>query len=167
MAQAEGAGQAQHQIDISTLNIEQLELLKNDMEEEIQQASVQFSQLRSLIERFAGAKAALEVATKPENLGKPMLVPVTGSVFAAGQVSAIDKVLVDIGTGFVVERTPKEADSYYVRKIKMLEETAEKVAQLLHLRKRQLEQIIAIRSQKVAEQPLQSADKSDDRPGQS
>jgi hypothetical protein len=35
--------------------------------------------------------------------GQPLLLPLTGSLYASGQISDTGKVLVDIGTGYYVE----------------------------------------------------------------
>ena len=60
-----------------------------------------------------------------------MLVPLTPSVYVAGRLAEQDKVLVDIGTGYFVEKNCKGADEYYVRKVKYLQEQLNILGQVL------------------------------------
>lgn len=43
-------------------------------------------------------------AIKPENAGKEILVPLTGSLYVPGTIADAQKVIVDIGTGYYVEK---------------------------------------------------------------
>ncbi len=40
----------------------------------------------------------------PKNTGTPILVPLTPSLYVPGNLAATDTVLVDVGTGFYVEK---------------------------------------------------------------
>jgi hypothetical protein len=40
----------------------------------------------------------------PKNTGTPILVPLTPSLYVPGKLAATDTVLVDVGTGFYVEK---------------------------------------------------------------
>ncbi|KAJ4290177.1 subunit of tubulin prefoldin [Collariella sp. IMI 366227] len=56
--------------------------------------------------------------TQPE--AKPILVPLTNSLYVKGNLADPDKVLVDVGTGFYVEKDTKSAADFYEAKIKDL-----------------------------------------------
>jgi hypothetical protein len=60
-----------------------------------------------------------------------MLIPLTPSVYVAGKLAEQDRVLVDIGTGYFVEKDCKGADEYYVRKVKYLQEQLGMLGQVL------------------------------------
>ena len=49
--------------------------------------------------------------------GTPILVPLTPSLYVPGKLAFTDTVLVDIGTGFYVEKTPPAARDFYSRKV--------------------------------------------------
>lgn len=51
-----------------------------------------------------------------------MLIPLTSSVYVKGVLQGKEKVMVDIGTGYFIEKDITGADEYYVRKIKYLQE---------------------------------------------
>ena len=52
--------------------------------------------------------------------GTPILVPLTPSLYVPGKLASTDTVLVDIGTGFYVEKTPVAAQDFYKRKVEEL-----------------------------------------------
>ena len=52
--------------------------------------------------------------------GTPILVPLTPSLYVPGKLASTDTVLVDIGTGFYVEKTPSAAQVFYKGKIEEL-----------------------------------------------
>ncbi|KAK7543629.1 Prefoldin subunit-domain-containing protein [Phyllosticta citricarpa] len=60
-------------------------------------------------------------ATFPRCLDKPILVPLTSSLYVPGTLANLSSVLVDIGTGFYVEKSTADAADFYDRKIKDLE----------------------------------------------
>ena len=59
--------------------------------------------------------------------GKDVLVPLTGSMYVPGKLCNADKVVVDIGTGYYVEKPSKEAKEYFDRKVKYVTENMERV----------------------------------------
>merc|ERR1712150_238531 len=64
----------------------------------------------------------------PENKGNELLVPMTSSMYVAGVLDeSLDKVLVDVGTGYFVEKTVSEASKYFSRKIEFITKQMEKI----------------------------------------
>ena len=59
--------------------------------------------------------------------GKDVLVSLTGSMYVPGKLSNANKVVVDIGTGYYVEKPSKEAKEYFDRKVKYVTENMERV----------------------------------------
>lgn len=52
--------------------------------------------------------------------GTPILVPLTPSLYVPGKLASTECVLVDIGTGFYVEKTPQAAQGFYKGKVEEL-----------------------------------------------
>jgi prefoldin alpha subunit len=75
-------------------------------------------------------------AISPDSEGRAMLVPLTGSLYAPGKLVDCDKVLVDVGTGYFVEKSQKEAIAYLVEKLEKLQEREQQV-HLTLMRKRE------------------------------
>jgi len=64
-----------------------------------------------------------------------------GSLYVPGKLSDIDNVLVDIGTGYFVEKSTTEADEFFSRKIDYLKQQMDKVQPTLQ-QKFQTKQIV-------------------------
>ena len=58
---------------------------------------------------------------------KEILVPLTGSMYVPGKLKDPEKVVVDIGTGYYVEKDIEAARDYFTRKVKFVTEQMEKV----------------------------------------
>ena len=77
-----------------------------------------YSQLHEAESRFQVAlRTLVDLKDKDE-----MLVPVTESIFFPGKLLDGKRVKVDIGTGWMIEKSIEEAKEYYGRKIGMLRE---------------------------------------------
>ena len=90
-------------VPISTLGVEQLQSIGSQLEQEIQGLSASLKGLRMAGQKFGESKEAL-TSIGPESSGRPMLVPMSGSLYVPGEVGNVDKVLVDVGTGYFVEK---------------------------------------------------------------
>lgn len=56
----------------------------------------------------------------PVTADKPLLVPLTSSLYVPGKLTDAEHVLVDVGTGFYVEKSADEAQKFYAGKIEEL-----------------------------------------------
>ena len=48
------------------------------------------------------------------------MVPMTSSLYVPGKLKETDTLLIDVGTGYFVEKTRKEAIDYFQRKIEFV-----------------------------------------------
>lgn len=62
--------------------------------------------------------------------GKTMLVPLTSSMYVRGTLDTTEQVLVDIGTGYLAEKSLEEAVEFCRRKVGMLKEKIESTQQV-------------------------------------
>ena len=79
-----------------------------------------------VLRRFQESGDSLSKMTQDSD-GKQVLVPLTGSMYVPGQLANPDKVVVDIGTGYYVEKSSKKAKEYFDRKVKFVTENMERV----------------------------------------
>ncbi|PRP85730.1 prefoldin subunit 5 [Planoprotostelium fungivorum] len=140
----------QQGIDISQLSLEQLNTFKQQFEEEVQVLSNSWQQLKLASARFTDSKDALS-AIKTENEGKAMLVPLTTSLFVPGQLTNTEQVLIDIGTGYYVTKPVKQASDFFDRKIKMINDNADQVAQAVSVKRKNLESVLLVMQQKIGQ----------------
>ncbi|PPS01089.1 hypothetical protein GOBAR_AA19573 [Gossypium barbadense] len=64
-----------------------------------------------------------------------MLVPLTASLYVPGTLDDADKVLVDIGTGYFVEKTMAEGKDYCERKINLLKSNFDQLIEVASKKK--------------------------------
>lgn len=79
--------------------------------------------------KYAGSKESLE-QFKPNWNEQPVLVPLTGSMYVPGKIKDIDKVIIDIGTGYYVEQNLDGAKDYFKRKVDFVAEQMDKIEYL-------------------------------------
>lgn len=62
--------------------------------------------------------------------GSQILVPLTGSMYVPAIVNDNNAFIVDIGTGYYVEKNTKSANDYFKRKVQFLSEQIDKYVKL-------------------------------------
>ncbi|EEB08840.1 prefoldin subunit 5 [Schizosaccharomyces japonicus yFS275] len=108
-------------IDLTKLSIEQLSELVKQLNSEIDYLATSSAQLSQALTKFTECISCVKNVVKDENNGKEILVPLTASLYVPGRFKLKDnKVLVDIGTGYFVEKTAEEAAVYYEGKCEYL-----------------------------------------------
>ncbi|KAI4272900.1 MAG: hypothetical protein L6R38_006490 [Xanthoria sp. 2 TBL-2021] len=111
-------------INLSTLPIPQLTSIKNQLTQELQHLTNSFTQLRTAQAKFRDCiksiRDGIEKGAKTQGAAKPILVPLTPSLYVPGTLASTETVLVDIGTGFYVEKTPPAARQFYTAKVEEL-----------------------------------------------
>ncbi|XP_071190670.1 prefoldin subunit 5-like [Salvelinus alpinus] len=76
--------------------------------------------------KYVEAKDSLSVLNK-NNAGKELLVPLTSSMYVPGTLNDVEHVLVDVGTGYYVEKNVDGTKEFFKRKIEFLTKQIEKV----------------------------------------
>lgn len=63
-------------------------------------------------QKFSESLESVEQLT-PESAGRQILVPLTGSMYVPGRLVEPERVLVDVGTGYYLEKTTPGARDYF------------------------------------------------------
>ncbi|XP_011015932.1 PREDICTED: probable prefoldin subunit 5 [Populus euphratica] len=101
------------------MSIEQLKALKEQTDLEVNLLQDSLNNIKTATGRLEITATSLhDLSLRPQ--GKKMLVPLTASLYVPGTLDDADKVLVDIGTGYFVEKTMNEGKDYCERKINLL-----------------------------------------------
>lgn len=100
-------------IRLENLSLQQLSQVKKQLDDELEHLTTSFSQLRVAQQKFRECIRSIEAGVTPSIEKKPILVPLTTSLYVPGTLADPDHVIVDIGTGFYVEKTTKEAKKFY------------------------------------------------------
>eukprot|EP00741_Cyanophora_paradoxa_P004152 tig00000769_g4033.t1 len=145
---ADKAGGSDQGINITQLSIEQLSMLKRQLEEEIETLTNSFTQLKGAQNRFVESKLSLN-SISAKTAGQPILVPLTGSLYTPGVLGSNEKVLIDIGTGYYVEKPVKEAQDFMERKISFLKDNLEKLQEPILQKRKNLEAVVGVLQMKM------------------
>ncbi|KAJ3343715.1 subunit of tubulin prefoldin [Gonapodya sp. JEL0774] len=120
-------------IELTSLNINQLQNLKQSLDEELQQLTQSYAALRQAHMKFAENETTLNLLSRDAN-GKPMLVPLTSSLYVPGEVASPESVIVDVGTGYFVEKSIADAKSYYSKKSTFVKVQLDKLGETINSR---------------------------------
>ncbi|KAF3939487.1 hypothetical protein ABW19_dt0206380 [Dactylella cylindrospora] len=108
----------QQSVDLSTLSIQNLSAVKKQLDEELEHLTASFQKLRTAQAKFRECVKAVQNGVNPEMEGKTILIPLTQSLYVPGTLEDTQNVLVDVGTGYYVEKSTDKAIEFYNDKIK-------------------------------------------------
>lgn len=137
-------------IPLGSLPPKQLERIQSDLQREIEVISASLAQLSNAVQRLTASKDnAIEIATLQK--GKEIMVPLTNTICVPGHISDVNKLLIDVGTGFYIEKTPDEASQYFARRASLLKDEHDKATQIHTQKRQQLEAVSAVLQRKTME----------------
>ncbi|KAI9644478.1 subunit of tubulin prefoldin [Ciborinia camelliae] len=105
------------QIDLGTLSTAQLTQVKKQLDDELEHLTSSFQQLRAAQNKFRECLRSIASGVGEKVAGKPILVPLTTSLYVPGELADTENVIVDVGTGFYVEKSTKDATKFYESKV--------------------------------------------------
>ncbi|EGZ14008.1 hypothetical protein PHYSODRAFT_286719 [Phytophthora sojae] len=141
---------AQSEVNLVDLSLEQLNALKGQLEKELQQLTASFGGLREAQSRFSESKDALQ-SMAAADLSKEVLVPLTASMFVPGHLASKEEVLVDVGTGYFVEQSVEKAEQFMDRKVEFLQSNTDQLKTVIEGKRNMLEAVLMIMQQKMQE----------------
>ncbi|XP_015672621.1 prefoldin subunit 5 [Protobothrops mucrosquamatus] len=136
------------QVNIAELSLPQLEVLKTQLDQEVEFLSSSIAQLKVVQTKYVEAKDCLNVLNK-SNEGKELLVPLSSSMYVPGKLSDVSHVLLDVGTGYYVEKRVDEARDFFKRKIDFLTKQIEKIQPALQEKHAMKQAVIEMMNQKI------------------
>ncbi|XP_041097554.1 prefoldin subunit 5 [Polyodon spathula] len=143
-------------VNLAELSLPQLEGLKGQLEQETEFLTSSIAQLKVVQTKYVEAKDCLGVLKK-ENQGKELLVPLTSSMYVPGTLSDVDRVLVDVGTGYYVEKNIEDTKEFFKRKIDFLTKQIEKIQPALQEKHGMKQAVIEVMNMKIQQLQVQQA----------
>lgn len=137
-------------VALGSLPAEQLEKLETGMVNEVEMLQKQMAMLTDAVQRLQASREGSEAVGSMKK-GSEIMVPLTGSIYVPGTIADTSTVLVDIGTGFYVEKKPAEAAEYFGRRTAVLKTEGEKTASALTEKRQNLEAVSNVLARKKAE----------------
>ncbi|KAF5749860.1 hypothetical protein HS088_TW03G00186 [Tripterygium wilfordii] len=129
-----GITQVAARSEMEKMSLDQLKALKEQVDLEVNLLQDSLNNIRTAITRLDIASSALNDLSLRLK-GKKMLVPLTASLYVPGTLEDDEKVLVDIGTGYFVEKTMAEGKDYCSRKIHLLKSNFDQLLELASKKK--------------------------------
>ncbi|KEG06317.1 prefoldin [Trypanosoma grayi] len=144
--QAESGGGS---INITQLPLDQLEGLRKQLQLDVSSLSAAYDSLRSAHSRFLSNRDVLkEYQTVCEaaraNAEKPQeaLVCISSALYASGRIIPSDRVLVDVGTDYFLEKPIGSAQTYFAGRAEAVQDNLESLEQKLRVKQTQLSQVM-------------------------
>ncbi|OCT44766.1 putative prefoldin subunit 5 [Cladophialophora carrionii] len=171
---AGGGGGGGGGVDISTLSVQQLSALQARLSQELEHLSTSYQRLRAAQARFRDCIKSIQDGVEGKSGGTPLLIPLTTSLYIPGTLAPTSStgagasassgssstssasLLVDVGTGFFVEKTPRDGIKFYERKIDELAKNLADIEKVVTGKSENLRIIEdVLRRKMVEEQPSQ------------
>ncbi|XP_001178621.1 prefoldin subunit 5 [Strongylocentrotus purpuratus] len=142
------------QVDLMQLPLPQLNGLKEQLDQEVEMMQNSLQQLKMAQSRFVESSDSISKLNK-DNEGKEMLVPLTSSLYVPGKLQDVNNVLIDIGTGYFVEKPLEEAKKYFKRKVDFVTKQMEKVQPVLIEKSKMRQVVMDVMNMKIQAQMSQ------------
>eukprot|EP01017_Pseudomicrothorax_dubius_P019783 TRINITY_DN2179_c0_g1_i16.p1 TRINITY_DN2179_c0_g1~~TRINITY_DN2179_c0_g1_i16.p1 ORF type:complete len:113 (-),score=22.86 TRINITY_DN2179_c0_g1_i16:95-433(-) len=94
-------------------------------------------------------KQVLDSLKKKTTADNQMMIPLTSSLYVSGVIADRENFLIDLGTGYYVERNTRQASEYCDRKIAMLKENVEKLTKIITEKSQQIDTLTLVLQKKV------------------
>mmetsp|Transcript_5712 Transcript_5712/g.5669 ORF Transcript_5712/g.5669 Transcript_5712/m.5669 type:complete len:154 (-) Transcript_5712:112-573(-) len=119
----------QRKIDLTQLQPQQIIEFRKSTEQEINHFTQSLQALQTAQSRLKECINSVDNMEKSD--ASELLVPLTSSLYLPGKISKKDEYLVDIGTGYFVNKLAKETKSVYESKIEKLNGDSKKLKEIL------------------------------------
>ncbi|KAI8922249.1 Prefoldin-domain-containing protein [Powellomyces hirtus] len=132
--------QQTQQIDPMQIPLPQLKQMHTQVGEDLDTFTNSFAQLKSVYAKYSDCSESLQYVT-PKNKGKTLLVPLTSSLYVPGELADSENVIMDIGTGYYIEKPVADAKDYYKRKMEFVKGNLDKLQETITERRKRLSDI--------------------------
>ncbi|MCJ1449652.1 MAG: subunit of tubulin prefoldin [Stictis urceolatum] len=100
-------------VDLSSLSTQQLSSIKKQLDEELEHITTSFTRLRVAQAKFRECHETVNTKVSHNTAGRPVLVPLTASLYVPGELFDPARIMVDIGTGYYIDKETKDASNFY------------------------------------------------------
>ncbi|KAI0025613.1 putative prefoldin subunit 5 [Xylariomycetidae sp. FL0641] len=151
---ASGSGET---VNLDSLSVQQLGQVKKQLDEELEHLTSSYTQLHAAQAKFRECLRCVQGGKSPTlQDDKPILVPLTNSLYVRGTLTNASHVLVDIGTGFYVEKELKSAAEFYDNKVKEVGGSIKELEGIVQGKTNNVRLIEEVLRQKMAAPPQQA-----------
>ena len=141
---------ASNVINLDSMSLEELNQIKQQEEGRLQQLMGRYGQLRAAAARLNASQMAISELS-PASEGKEVMVPLTESVYVPGLIREPSKFMVELGTGFYVEKSSKDTTAFLERKLKIVDANSENITKAVQATRQNLESLTMTMQGKMVE----------------
>ncbi|ONH64966.1 Prefoldin subunit 5 [Cyberlindnera fabianii] len=145
----------ENKIDITKLEPEQIIQLRKQFESELEHFTTSLDALNMALTKFRECVRNIKQVGDKSSEGKQILVPLSGSLYVPGKIKDNDKFLVDVGTGYFVEKNAEDAVKFYEAKIKQLNSDSLKVTDIIKEKSATIQRVDQVLREKVHQQQVE------------
>ncbi|KAL7438398.1 hypothetical protein ACHAXM_006188 [Skeletonema potamos] len=138
-------------IDIDTMSLDQLSSLKQQQQSRLESFSVQYNAFKDAKDRLNLAKESLSTIATSGEEGREIMIPLTESLYAPGKIVDPNKILVELGAGFFVEKSADDALKVLERKYKVVDKNCENVMSAIEVTSRNVQALNQAMQSKIME----------------
>lgn len=138
------------EIQLDNMSLDQLDQLKQQEEGRLQALTARYSQFRSAAARLHNSEMAVSEFS-PALEEKEVMIPLTETLYVPAKVKDANKLLVDLGTGFFAEKSPKETLAFLERKVKLVNANSDNITNVIQVTQHNVQQITMTMQGKLLE----------------
>ncbi|KAF4737222.1 Prefoldin subunit 5 [Perkinsus olseni] len=142
-------------VNPTQLSLPELNQHKQRLEQEVGQLTDTLTKLRVAQQAYDMSARALGGVSADKDEGKETLVPLSNSVYVRGKACEVDRVLLNVGTGYFVEKPTAAAQKHCEDRSGMINGNIGSLAKVLGEKRQNLEMCMAVMQQKMAAQQQQ------------
>ncbi|PLW10144.1 hypothetical protein PCANC_03742 [Puccinia coronata f. sp. avenae] len=101
-------------LNVQDLDASQLASVKEQLDQELVHLTNSFAQLQGAIAKFNTGIESIDVIQKKQ---EPILVPLTSSLYVPGKLKDPSRIMLDVGTGYLIDQPIGSARSSLNRKV--------------------------------------------------
>ncbi|EPB86888.1 hypothetical protein HMPREF1544_06314 [Mucor circinelloides 1006PhL] len=128
---------SQQQVNIADLDLSSLQQVKTQLEEELSHLTQSYSKLKSVQGRFTDCADSVD-SLKVEK--------------ADGKLSNVNKVIVDVGTGYYIEKSVSDASKFYNDKVGYVKKNLGTLEKTITDKQSTLRAIVNVMQDKIQDQ---------------
>ncbi|KAI9257888.1 prefoldin, alpha subunit [Sporodiniella umbellata] len=140
------------QVNITDLDLTSLQQVKTQLEEELSHLTQSYNKLKGVQGRFKDCVDSVNSLKQEKSDDKTILVPLTSSLYVPGKLSNVQKVIVDIGTGYYVEKSVSDATAFYNDKVAFVKNNLATLEKTVTDKQSTLRAIVNVMQDKIQEQ---------------
>jgi prefoldin alpha subunit len=118
----------QTSLNLNALSVEQLQSLKEQLDQDITSLERSYAGLMGARSRFHDSKNCLEQLKAVEPKQQAILVPLSSSLYVTGKLANKTHALVDVGTGYYLKQPVGKAQEFFTKRANQMTEAMENIA---------------------------------------